>query len=175
MIAASHESFVLALFGFSVNCGSASLRYISEHCHRASDRRFCSRHRMVRGEAEADHDGCRQRCIGRMRRSLMAPDLPIVTTAVALPFVAAVLSPLLYRVLGERTGYAGPSSRRPVSDCWRQRSIVTARSGRHGSPALDVGSSSPSMGGGSSSHSSPAASASSCSSTRRRTCTARGG
>jgi NADH:ubiquinone oxidoreductase subunit 5 (chain L)/Multisubunit Na+/H+ antiporter, MnhA subunit len=37
----------------------------------------------------------------------MAPDLPIVTTAVALPFVAAVLSPLLYRVLGERTGYAG--------------------------------------------------------------------
>jgi len=28
----------------------------------------------------------------------------------------------------------GPSSRRPVSDCWRQRSIVTARSGRHGSP-----------------------------------------
>jgi len=68
----------------------------------------------------------------------------------------------------------GPSSRRPVSDCWRQRSIVTARSGRHGSPPLDVGSSSPSMGGGSSSHSSPAASASSCSSTRRRTCTARG-
>jgi len=64
----------------------------------------------------------------------MAPDLPIVTTAVALPFVAAVLSPLLYRVLGERTGYAGASSRRPVSDCWRQRSIVTARSGRHGSP-----------------------------------------
>ncbi|OYR41963.1 hydrogen gas-evolving membrane-bound hydrogenase subunit E [Halorubrum sp. Eb13] len=37
----------------------------------------------------------------------MAPDLTIVTTAVALPFVAAALSPLLYRVLGERTGYAG--------------------------------------------------------------------
>ncbi|WP_435074697.1 hydrogen gas-evolving membrane-bound hydrogenase subunit E [Halorubrum sp. HHNYT27] len=37
----------------------------------------------------------------------MAPDLTVVTTAVALPFVAAVLSPLLYRVLGERTGYAG--------------------------------------------------------------------
>ncbi|WP_435099956.1 hydrogen gas-evolving membrane-bound hydrogenase subunit E [Halorubrum sp. N11] len=37
----------------------------------------------------------------------MDPDLTIVTAAVALPFVAAVLSPLLYRVLGERTGYAG--------------------------------------------------------------------
>lgn len=37
----------------------------------------------------------------------MAPDLTVVTTAVALPFVAAALSPLLYRVLGERTGYAG--------------------------------------------------------------------
>ncbi|MFC7185858.1 hydrogen gas-evolving membrane-bound hydrogenase subunit E [Halorubrum yunnanense] len=37
----------------------------------------------------------------------MAPDLTLVTTAVALPFVAAAVSPLLYRVLGERTGYAG--------------------------------------------------------------------
>ncbi|WP_144921818.1 hydrogen gas-evolving membrane-bound hydrogenase subunit E [Halorubrum salsamenti] len=37
----------------------------------------------------------------------MDPNLTIVATAVALPFVAAVLSPLLYRVLGERTGYAG--------------------------------------------------------------------
>ncbi|MEF8855880.1 MAG: hydrogen gas-evolving membrane-bound hydrogenase subunit E [Haloplanus sp.] len=37
----------------------------------------------------------------------MAPDLTVVTTTVALPFAAAVLSPLLYRVLGERTGYAG--------------------------------------------------------------------
>ncbi|MDZ7731146.1 MAG: proton-conducting transporter membrane subunit [Natrialbaceae archaeon] len=37
----------------------------------------------------------------------MAPDLTVVTTIVVLPFVAAVLTPLLYRVLGERTGYAG--------------------------------------------------------------------
>jgi len=37
----------------------------------------------------------------------MAPDLTVVSTAVALPFVAAALSPLLYRVLGDRTGYAG--------------------------------------------------------------------
>jgi multicomponent Na+:H+ antiporter subunit A len=37
----------------------------------------------------------------------MAPDLTLVTTAVALPFVAAALTPLLYRILGERTGYAG--------------------------------------------------------------------
>ena len=37
----------------------------------------------------------------------MAPDVTIVATAVALPFVAAVLSPLLSRLLGERTGYAG--------------------------------------------------------------------
>jgi len=37
----------------------------------------------------------------------MTPDLTVVTTAVALPFVAAALSPLLYRALGERTGYAG--------------------------------------------------------------------
>ncbi|RDI72313.1 hydrogen gas-evolving membrane-bound hydrogenase subunit E [Halopelagius longus] len=37
----------------------------------------------------------------------MAPNLTVVTTIVALPFVAAVLSPLIYRVLGERTGYAG--------------------------------------------------------------------
>jgi len=37
----------------------------------------------------------------------MAPDLTIVATAVALPFVVAVLSPVLYRVLRDRTGYAG--------------------------------------------------------------------
>lgn len=37
----------------------------------------------------------------------MAPDLTVISTAVALPFAAAALSPLLYRVLGERTGYAG--------------------------------------------------------------------
>jgi len=37
----------------------------------------------------------------------MAPDLTIVATAVALPFVAAALAPLLYRALGERTGYVG--------------------------------------------------------------------
>ncbi len=37
----------------------------------------------------------------------MAPDAAIVVTAVVLPFVAAVLSPLLSRVLGEQTGYVG--------------------------------------------------------------------
>ena len=37
----------------------------------------------------------------------MEPNLTVVTTAVVLPFVAAVLSPLLYRALGERIGYAG--------------------------------------------------------------------
>ncbi|MDS0294176.1 hydrogen gas-evolving membrane-bound hydrogenase subunit E [Halogeometricum luteum] len=37
----------------------------------------------------------------------MAPNLTVVTAIVTLPFVAAVLSPLLHRVLGERTGYAG--------------------------------------------------------------------
>lgn len=37
----------------------------------------------------------------------MDPNLTVVTTAVVLPFVAAVLSPLLYRALGERAGYAG--------------------------------------------------------------------
>ncbi|WP_135362990.1 hydrogen gas-evolving membrane-bound hydrogenase subunit E [Halosimplex halophilum] len=37
----------------------------------------------------------------------MTPDLAAVATAVALPFVAAALSPLAVRALGERAGYAG--------------------------------------------------------------------
>jgi multicomponent Na+:H+ antiporter subunit A len=37
----------------------------------------------------------------------MTPDPGVVGAAVVLPFVAAVLSPLLYRLLGDRTGYAG--------------------------------------------------------------------
>ncbi|SEV83515.1 hydrogen gas-evolving membrane-bound hydrogenase subunit E [Natrinema salifodinae] len=37
----------------------------------------------------------------------MSPDLATVGAAVALPFVAAVLTPLLFRVLGEGTGFAG--------------------------------------------------------------------
>jgi len=77
----------------------------------------------------------------------MAPDLPIVTTAVALPFVAAVLSPLLYRVLGERTGYAG------AVVAAASFGLLATEVNSHGTvgaswvPALDVGSSSPSMGG----------------------------
>ncbi len=37
----------------------------------------------------------------------MAPELAVVAAAVALPFAAAALTPVLYRLLGERTGYAG--------------------------------------------------------------------
>ncbi|MFC4543341.1 hydrogen gas-evolving membrane-bound hydrogenase subunit E [Halosolutus amylolyticus] len=37
----------------------------------------------------------------------MSPDLAMVVAAVALPFVAAGLTPLLFRLLDERTGYAG--------------------------------------------------------------------
>ncbi|SEP80695.1 hydrogen gas-evolving membrane-bound hydrogenase subunit E [Natrinema salaciae] len=37
----------------------------------------------------------------------MSPDLAIVVAAVALPFVAAALTPLFFRVLGEGTGFAG--------------------------------------------------------------------
>ncbi|WP_306052516.1 hydrogen gas-evolving membrane-bound hydrogenase subunit E [Natronococcus wangiae] len=37
----------------------------------------------------------------------MSPELSIVLLAVALPFAAAGVTPLLFRVLGERTGYAG--------------------------------------------------------------------
>ncbi|WP_265108168.1 hydrogen gas-evolving membrane-bound hydrogenase subunit E [Halosolutus halophilus] len=37
----------------------------------------------------------------------MSPDQAVVVAAVALPFVAAALTPLLFRLLGERTGYAG--------------------------------------------------------------------
>ncbi|WP_121741210.1 hydrogen gas-evolving membrane-bound hydrogenase subunit E [Natronorubrum halophilum] len=37
----------------------------------------------------------------------MPPELSVVLAAVALPFVAAVSTPVLFRVLGERTGYAG--------------------------------------------------------------------
>ena len=37
----------------------------------------------------------------------MEPQLPAVATAVALPFVAAVLTPLLYRFVGEAVGYFG--------------------------------------------------------------------
>ncbi|QRV14300.1 hydrogen gas-evolving membrane-bound hydrogenase subunit E [Haloterrigena salifodinae] len=37
----------------------------------------------------------------------MPPELSVVLAAVALPFVAAVSTPVLYRLLGERTGYAG--------------------------------------------------------------------
>jgi len=37
----------------------------------------------------------------------MEPELWVLATAVALPFVAAVLTPFLYRVVGERVGYFG--------------------------------------------------------------------
>ncbi|MFC4438852.1 MULTISPECIES: hydrogen gas-evolving membrane-bound hydrogenase subunit E [Natrialbaceae] len=37
----------------------------------------------------------------------MTPELPIVVLAVALPFAVAGATPLLFRALGERTGYAG--------------------------------------------------------------------
>ncbi|MDF9746808.1 hydrogen gas-evolving membrane-bound hydrogenase subunit E [Natrinema salsiterrestre] len=37
----------------------------------------------------------------------MSPDLAIVVAAVALPFVVAALTPVLFRVLGEGTGFAG--------------------------------------------------------------------
>ncbi|MDJ1431008.1 hydrogen gas-evolving membrane-bound hydrogenase subunit E [Halostagnicola sp. A-GB9-2] len=37
----------------------------------------------------------------------MSPDLTVVIIAVALPFVAAGLTPLLFRLFGERTGYVG--------------------------------------------------------------------
>jgi multicomponent Na+:H+ antiporter subunit A len=37
----------------------------------------------------------------------MAPDLSVITVAIALPFVAAAATPLLHRALGERTGFAG--------------------------------------------------------------------
>jgi multicomponent Na+:H+ antiporter subunit A len=56
---------------------------------------------------EADYDACRTSSIGRYRRISMPPNLTVVTAIVALPFVAAALTPFLHRVLGERTGYAG--------------------------------------------------------------------
>ncbi|NHN47209.1 DUF4040 domain-containing protein [Halostella sp. JP-L12] len=37
----------------------------------------------------------------------MAPALSVITVAIALPFVAAAATPLLHRLIGERTGYAG--------------------------------------------------------------------
>jgi len=37
----------------------------------------------------------------------MSPDLAVVVAAVALPFVAAALTPVFFRVLGEGTGFAG--------------------------------------------------------------------
>ncbi|MGQ3413519.1 hydrogen gas-evolving membrane-bound hydrogenase subunit E [Natrinema sp. LN54] len=37
----------------------------------------------------------------------MSPDLAIVVAAVALPFIAAALTPLFFRVLGEGTGFVG--------------------------------------------------------------------
>lgn len=37
----------------------------------------------------------------------MEPDLAVVVSAVGLPFVAAALTPLLYRWIGERVGYFG--------------------------------------------------------------------
>ncbi|QSW99711.1 hydrogen gas-evolving membrane-bound hydrogenase subunit E [Haloterrigena alkaliphila] len=37
----------------------------------------------------------------------MPPELSVVLAAVGLPFAAAVCTPVLYRLLGERTGYAG--------------------------------------------------------------------
>lgn len=69
----------------------------------------------------------------------MAPDLTVVTTAVALPFVAAAFSPLLYRVLGERTGCAGAAV---AAVSFR---LLATRIGDYGTvgapwvPALDVG------------------------------------
>ncbi|AGB31352.1 NADH/Ubiquinone/plastoquinone [Natrinema pellirubrum DSM 15624] len=37
----------------------------------------------------------------------MSPDLAVVVAAVALPFVAAALTPLVFRLLGETTGFVG--------------------------------------------------------------------
>jgi multicomponent Na+:H+ antiporter subunit A len=69
----------------------------------------------------------------------MTPNLTVVTTAVALPFVAAGLSPLLTRVLGERTGYAG------ALVAATSFSLLVSQADTHGTvgaawvPALDVG------------------------------------
>jgi multicomponent Na+:H+ antiporter subunit A len=69
----------------------------------------------------------------------MAPDLIVVSAAVALPFVAAVLSPLLSRVLAERTGYVG------ALVAAASFGLLATQVGRHGTvgvswvPALDVG------------------------------------
>jgi len=42
-----------------------------------------------------------------MVTSCVEPELLVIGIAVALPFVAAIATPLTYRALGERTGYAG--------------------------------------------------------------------
>jgi multicomponent Na+:H+ antiporter subunit A len=69
----------------------------------------------------------------------MAPDLTVVAAAVALPFVAAVVSPLLSRVLAERTGYVG------ALVAAASFGLLATQVGRHGTvgvswvPALDVG------------------------------------
>ena len=68
----------------------------------------------------------------------MAPDLTVVSTIVALPFVAAALSPLLYRALGDYTGYAGALV---AAACF---GLLTTQTDSHGTvgapwvPALDV-------------------------------------
>ncbi len=69
----------------------------------------------------------------------MPPDLTVVSAIVALPFVAAAFSPLLYRALDERTGYAGALV---AATCF---GLLTTQVDSHGTvgtpwvPSLDVG------------------------------------
>ena len=75
----------------------------------------------------------------------MAPERWVVFAAVALPFLAAALLPLGYRLLGERVGYAGAAvaaacfglvAEQPVAQREQRRCDERERDRREDDPAF---------------------------------------
>jgi len=68
----------------------------------------------------------------------MPPELQVVGLALALPFLATAATPLLYRLLGERTGYAG------AAVALASFGLIGSQAGAHGTvsvpwiPSMDV-------------------------------------
>jgi len=68
-----------------------------------------------------------------------SPDLAVVLAAVALPFAAAATIPLVYRVLGERTGYYGAAVALACVGLLASQHGTTGVVGVEWIPALSVG------------------------------------
>ena len=61
----------------------------------------------------------------------MPPDLVVVGAAVGLPFLAAVATPLVARLLGDRTGYVG------AGVALAAFGLLASQVGREGAVAVD--------------------------------------